>query len=507
MVLAAVLAMPGAAAASFSGDNGRIAFTHNTNCVTSCHQDVVTVKPDGSAAVVVGPGTHPAWSPDGSRLAFTDGSKIYISDPDGSNLTTALDWGPGVEGIAWSPDGTKLAAALRNCADDECRPDIYTMNLDGTNLIDLTPDLLPDRDPAWSPDGTKIAYGTVRFSNLEIFVMAADGSGQTNLTNDPSADRDPSWSPDGGKIAFDRSTGSVNQILVMNADGSGQQSIPAGDDSHAPSWSPDGSAIAYSRGSANATIHVYLIASGTDTAITTYSSSRDETPDWGPLYPAPPPPPPDTGGYPRPRGATPFRTNFVPAYEPCEAPNTTHGTPLAFGSCAPPAQASDQLTLGTPEANGAPARGVGYLLLRSLRGNPSNTWDDADVEVIFDTADVRNGGSLTDYGGELSLESTVRITDHGSPPDTPDESDPNTGTVEDIPVKMTVPCFTTPSDAGRGSSCHLDTTIDGVLGNAIVESARTIWELGQVQVRDGGPDGIADTEPNGLFEVQGVFVP
>src|SRR6185312_10670410 len=66
-------------------------------------------------------------------------------------------------------------------------------------------------------------------------------------------------------------------------------------------------------------------------------------------------------GYPRPKGASPLRVALVPAYEPCTAPNRTHGPPLAFGSCAPPQQSSSDLTLGTPDANGQPAVSVGYL--------------------------------------------------------------------------------------------------------------------------------------------------
>ena len=67
--------------------------------------------------------------------------------------------------------------------------------------------------------------------------------------------------------------------------------------------------------------------------------------------------------HPRPVGATPTRVSLVPAYAPCAAPNRTHGPPLAFASCNPPAQTSAQATVGTPDAFGGGANSTGYLRL------------------------------------------------------------------------------------------------------------------------------------------------
>ena len=87
-------------------------------------------------------------------------------------------------------------------------------------------------------------------------------------------------------------------------------------------------------------------------------------PDWQPI--------PYTG-YPRPKGATPLRVPFVPAFKACAAPgNRTHGSPLAFPSCAPPVQESNYLTVGTPDANGAAANSVGSLLAKVKATNPAD---------------------------------------------------------------------------------------------------------------------------------------
>jgi hypothetical protein len=75
-----------------------------------------------------------------------------------------------------------------------------------------------------------------------------------------------------------------------------------------------------------------------------------------------------------------------------------------------------------------------------------------------------------------------------------------------VPFPVTVPCAAT-ADPARGSTCALATTVDAVTPGAAQEGKRAVWELGQVQVLDGGPDGDVSTSDNSLFAVQGVFVP
>ena len=76
----------------------------------------------------------------------------------------------------------------------------------------------------------------------------------------------------------------------------------------------------------------------------------------------------------------------------------------------------------------------------------------------------------------------------------------------DTTFSFTIPCAAT-ADTTIGSQCFLDTTADTVLPGIAPENRRAIWQTDQVQVYDGGPDGDADTAPNTLFMVQGVFAP
>jgi uncharacterized repeat protein (TIGR01451 family) len=186
--------------------------------------------------------------------------------------------------------------------------------------------------------------------------------------------------------------------------------------------------------------------------------------------------------YVRPRGATPFYASLVPAYRPCTSPDSTHGVPLAFGSCRPPVQQSGNVTVGTPDANGRAVSSIGYVKLVVRSG---------DVAESVSMTDVRNRGSLSDYTGNLEETANVRVTDRGN--GAPEDQ----GTVEDVPFGTTVPCTATP-DSATGATCAIDTTFNALAPGMVVDGRRSIWQLDQIQLLDGS---------NTPFAVQGIFVP
>jgi predicted acyl esterase len=205
------------------------------------------------------------------------------------------------------------------------------------------------------------------------------------------------------------------------------------------------------------------------------------------------------GAYARPKAATPMRLALVPAYQACTSATSTHGAPLSFGSCVP-GQSSTFLTVGTPDANSRTANSVGSVRLDVVANNPGTL---SDVLVGVSMTDVRNSSDLSDYTGELSVRNSVRVTDKQN------GTTNNGATVQDFPFPVTVPCAATgpPSDTSIGSTCSVSTSFDAVMPGAVPEGARSIWQLGQVEVFDGGADGLASTTPNQVFARQGVFVP
>lgn len=154
----------------------------------------------------------PAWSPDGSRIAFSSGGDIYVVDADGTNLTHLVRnryaWGD--EDPAWSPDGTQIATDYRyNYSDTP------TINLIDVSDGSRTGSVVYGIDPAWSPDGSKIAFSALRGSDNDIFLMSSNLTGAVPLTSSTLQETSPTWSPDGAFIAFQSFNGAdayVNKV-------------------------------------------------------------------------------------------------------------------------------------------------------------------------------------------------------------------------------------------------------------------------------------------------------
>jgi virginiamycin B lyase len=210
---------------------------------------------------------------------------------------------------------------------------------------------------------------------------------------------------------------------------------------------------------------------------------------------------PDTG-YPRPKGATPLRASLVPAYQLCAAGNRTHGAPLSNSSCAPPLQASGQLTVGTPDSNGQGANAIGAITLVALPGNTATMADEADLRISVSATDVRRKSNLSDYPGQVQAVLSVRLTDRQA---TQFGEEPQT--TQDFAFRANVSCSGT-ADTAIGSTCSIVTTADTILPGAVAESKRSIWALDKVDLYDAGPDGNVSTiGDNTRFETQGVFAP
>ena len=221
-----------------------------------------------------------------------------------------------------------------------------------------------------------------------------------------------------------------------------------------------------------------------------------------------------SASHPRPKGATPISVSVVPAYNACAAPNRTHGPPLAFPSCNPPVQSSNSLTVGSPDANGAAANGVANIRIAVLVGTPGAP-DDSDVKLTANSTDIRckagtaacgsaNAADGADYTGEVEGNAQIRITDHFNAIAPGGGTDP--ATVVDIPFPVIAPCTATASTA-IGATCAVNTSANAVVPGAVKDTKRAIVEIQQIQVTDGGPDGVAATSPNTLFGVQGIFIP
>jgi Tol biopolymer transport system component len=153
---------------------------------------------------------------------------------------------------AWSPDGTRIAFQSNRTGDHE----IYVMNADGSGVRQLTDSDGLDVHPSWSPDGSRIVFASARTTQmysspgkLQIYVMDADGQHPVRLTNNQVNDYSPEWSPDGQRIAFLSDRDGIPEVYVMRLDGSQQTNVtahlPKGTERGNPHWHPDGVHIVF----------------------------------------------------------------------------------------------------------------------------------------------------------------------------------------------------------------------------------------------------------------------
>jgi hypothetical protein len=222
---------------------------------------------------------HPELSPDGTRIVFVrfeeSGEQIYVMNADGSNPVQLTDDADGGFQPTWSPDGSRIAFVSGREDDDL---EIYVMDADGFNVERLTTAPGLEFVPKWSPDGSTIAFQSQRTGEDEIFLMDADGSNPRNLTDQQADGTEPAWSPDGTRLVFRSTRDNVEgELYLINPDATGLQRLTtrAGEE-HRPDWSPDGSRIAFDDGGDLWTINV----DGSDLVQLTDSPGTENFPNW-----------------------------------------------------------------------------------------------------------------------------------------------------------------------------------------------------------------------------------
>ena len=242
----------------YSPDGSKIAFSRQKGFQT----DICIMNADGTNVVTVisgdGPpqnsNRHPSWSPDGSKFVFTSnrggaGAEIWMANADGSGLvrlTTSIQKGADGQGPifsldfdpAWSPDGSKIAFVSNRAGADT---ELYLMNTDGSNPVRLTDDTLDDTMPDWSPDGQRMVF--TKSQGAGIHIVNRDG---TNLVSVMTFAAWPAWSPDGTRLAFIQNDSVIpfkGIVFTSKIDGTDKIRVTNNPDgARAPSWAPSSSA-------------------------------------------------------------------------------------------------------------------------------------------------------------------------------------------------------------------------------------------------------------------------
>jgi hypothetical protein len=415
--------------------------------------------------------TYAANSQDGLRVFFTTREVLAGGDGDTqidvyervggttNRISTGATGGNGAFGAAFegiSADGARVffsTSEQLESLDTDSVSDIYQRLSGATSLISIGATGGNAAIPAFfdgnGEDGTRVFFST-----------------SEQLENPPDADSVTD--------IYERSTGTSVVSIGPNGGNGAASAVYDGN-------SPNGTNVFFH------TTERLVNPPDTDNSIDVYNAGTVE-------------------GFARPKGASPVNLRLVPAYEQCTGATPsgmTHGAPLAIASCSPPEEESNHLTIGSPDHTGTAVTSSGFATFKVQGESPINTTngDQADVQVSFGLSDVRtNTVPYPDYPGEIRGVINLRITDRFNGPTLTAPA-----TANDLSIPFNVTCA--PTGGSAGSDCNVTTTLDTLTGNTVRENRRSVWQLGQFRVFDGGPDGDADTANNTLFMTQGAFVP
>lgn len=225
----------------------------------------------------------PAWSPDGTRLAYVafEAKKpiVYVQELATAKRTVLANFKGSNSAPAWSPDGRQLAVVLTKDGGSQ----IYAINADGSGLKRLTHSSAIDTEPSWSPDGRYLLFTSDRGGSPQIYRMPAYGGEPVRLTFQGSYNVSPRYSPDGKSFVFVQREGGRFRVAVQEIASGQVQVLTDGTFDESPSFAPNGKLILYATEQGGRGSLAAVSSDGRVRQKLTTEAGDVREPAWGPL--------------------------------------------------------------------------------------------------------------------------------------------------------------------------------------------------------------------------------
>ena len=225
----------------------------------------------------------PAWSPDGSQLAYVtleQGHAVVYVQSLATNQRKVLSNARGSNSApVWAPDGKQLALVLSR----DGSPQIFLIRSDGTDLRRLTFSGAIDTEPSFSPDGQYLLFTSDRGGSPQIYRMPVGGKTTERLTFEGGNNYSPQYSPDGKSFVFAHQINGKFNIAIHDFQSRQMQLLTEGGWEKRPSFSPNGKLVLFATESHGRGILAIVSSDGRVKQKLSSQAGDVREPIWGPF--------------------------------------------------------------------------------------------------------------------------------------------------------------------------------------------------------------------------------